>query len=101
MIMALFRQLLRLHKGNIPLEDFFTEIVAYFLGENKDILFSWLNYSHILESSNYVEAYVATQKTYKYPVRGDEKHSDIVIELSNSESYDLIFIESKVGSSEG
>jgi hypothetical protein len=71
--MALFKQLLRLHKGNVPLEDFFTEIVAYFLNENRDILFSWFDYSHILESGNYVGATIATQKTYKHPVRGDEK----------------------------
>ncbi|NJL46321.1 MAG: PD-(D/E)XK nuclease family protein [Leptolyngbyaceae cyanobacterium SM2_5_2] len=101
--MALFRQLLKLHKdkGNVPLEDFFTEVVAYFLNENRDILFSWLEYSHILESGNYVGANVATQKTYQHPVRGDEKRPDIVLELSNGENYDLIFIESKVGSSEG
>ncbi|MBD2428971.1 PD-(D/E)XK nuclease family protein [Phormidium sp. FACHB-1136] len=99
--MALFKQLLKLHKGNVPLEDFFTEIVAYVLCENKDLLFSWLNYSHVLESSNYVEACVVTQKTYKHPVTGDEKRPDIVIELSNGESYDLVFIESKIGSSEG
>jgi len=94
--MALFKQLLKLHKGNVPLEDFFTEIVAYVLCENKDLLFSWLNYSHVLESSNYVEACVVTQKTYKHPVTGDEKRPDIVIELSNGESYDLVFIESKI-----
>lgn len=99
--MALFQQLLRLHKGNIPLEDFFTEIVAYFLSENQELLFSWLNYSHVLDANNYVEAHIATQKTYKHPVRGDEKRPDIVIELSNTESYDLVFIESKVGTSEG
>ncbi|NMF86032.1 PD-(D/E)XK nuclease family protein [Nodosilinea sp. P-1105] len=99
--MALFKQLLRLHKGNVPLEDFFTEIVAYFLSENRDILFSWLEYSHILESGNYAGANIATQKTYKHPIRGDEKRPDIVIKLSNGESHDLIFIESKVGSSEG
>lgn len=99
--MALFRQLLRLHKGNIPLEDFFTEIVAYFLSENQELLFSWLNYSHVLELINYVEADIATQKTYRHPISGDEKRPDIVIELSNSENHDLVFIESKVGSSEG
>ncbi|MGB3311063.1 MAG: PD-(D/E)XK nuclease family protein [Nodosilinea sp.] len=99
--MALFRQLLRLHKGNIPLEDFFTEIVAYFLSENKDILLTWLKYSHILESGDCIGADLATQKTYKHPVTGDEKRPDVVIELSNKSGYDLIFIESKVGSSEG
>jgi hypothetical protein len=98
--MALLKQLLRLHKGNIPLEDFFTEVVAYFLSKNSDILFSWLKYGHILESGDYVGADITTQKTYKHPVRGDEKRPDIVIELSNGESYDLVFIESKVGSSE-
>jgi len=42
-------------------------------------------------------------KTYNHPdpVRDDEKRPDIVIDFSNGESYDLIFIESKVGSSEG
>lgn len=99
--MALFKQLLRLHKGNIPLEDFFTEIVAYFLSENKEVLFSWLQYSHLLKLGDHLDAHITTQKTYKHPIRGDEKRPDIVVELSNGDGYDLIFIESKVGSSEG
>ncbi|WP_008311369.1 PD-(D/E)XK nuclease family protein [Leptolyngbya sp. PCC 6406] len=98
--MALFSQLLRLHKGNIPLEDFFTEVVAYFLSKNKEILFSWLKHNDILNSEDYLAADITTQKTYKHPINGD-KRPDIVIELSNGESCDLIFIESKVGSSEG
>lgn len=99
--MALFKQLLRLHKGSIPLEDFFTEIVAYFLSENKKVLFSWLKYSHVLKLGDHLDAHITTQKTYKHHVRGDEKRPDIVVELSNRDGYDLIFIESKVGSCEG
>lgn len=70
--MALFKQLLKLHKGNIPLEDFFTEIVAYFLSENQDLLFSWLNYSHVLESNNYVEACIVTQRIFENTETGYE-----------------------------
>ncbi|PSN12467.1 hypothetical protein C7293_20025 [filamentous cyanobacterium CCT1] len=99
--MALFKQLLKLHQGNIPLEDFFTEIIAYFLGKNKEILFSWLRYSHILDLGDYLGIDITTQKTYKHPVRGDEKRPDIVIELADGDSQDIIFIESKVGSPEG
>jgi hypothetical protein len=99
--MALFNQLLKLHKGNMPLEDFFTEIIAHFLSENKDILFSWFKRSHILDLEDYLGSDITTQKTYKQPNTGNEKRPDIVIELSDGENYDLIFVESKVGSSEG
>lgn len=99
--MALFRQLLKLHKGNIPLEDFFTEIAAYLLSTKKEILFSWLKYSHILDLGDCLEACITTQKTFNHPITGDEKRPDIVIELANGDSHDVIFIESKIGSHEG
>lgn len=99
--MALFNQLLRLHRGSVPLEDFFTEIFAYFLSEHQNVLFSWFKYGHILDLDDYAGSNITTQKTYKHPERGDEKRPDIVIELSDGENYNLIFIESKVGSSEG
>ncbi len=85
----------------MPLEDFFTEIIAHFLSENKDILFSWFKRSHILDLEDYLGSDITTQKTYKQPNTGNEKRPDIVIELSDGENYDLIFVESKVGSSEG
>lgn len=37
--MSLFSRLLNLNTGSIPLEDFFTELVAYLLGKNKEILY--------------------------------------------------------------
>ena len=36
--MSLFSRLLKLHAGSIPLEDFFTELVAHLFSTNKEIL---------------------------------------------------------------
>ena len=36
--MSLFDRLLKLHNGNTPLEDFFTELVAHLFITNKGIL---------------------------------------------------------------
>ncbi|MEH2201863.1 PD-(D/E)XK nuclease family protein [Nostoc sp.] len=100
--MSLFSNLLNLHSGNKPLEDFFTEIVAYFLSLNKDILIDWLKHHSIISDDNYSSIKISTQQEHK----GLESHTedsrlDIVVELSTGLITDVIFIESKIGSSEG
>jgi hypothetical protein len=100
--MALLNRLLKLHsKGNRPLEDFFTEIVAYLLEINESLLYSWLRYAHILEETDYVEASVSTQETFKNQYKGNERRIDFVIRLKGNKDDDIIFIESKVASKEG
>ncbi|MEH2075607.1 MAG: PD-(D/E)XK nuclease family protein [Nostoc sp.] len=100
--MSLFSNLLNLHSGNKPLEDFFTEIVAYFLSLNNDILIDWLKHHSIISDDNYSSINISTQQEHK----GLESHTedsrlDIVVELSDGLNTDVIFIESKIGSRDG
>ncbi|MBD2163921.1 PD-(D/E)XK nuclease family protein [Calothrix membranacea FACHB-236] len=100
--MSLFRNLLKLHSANQPLEDFFTEIVAYFFSLNKDILISWLKQNSIITDENYTNIKISTQQEYKrLPNHTQDSRPDIVVELSNSVNTHIIFIESKIGSVEG
>ncbi len=100
--MSLFTNLFNLHSGNKPREDFFTEIVAYFLSLNNDILLDWLKHHSIINDDNYSSIKISTQQEHK----GIESHTedsrlDIVVELSTGLTTDVIFIESKIGSKEG
>jgi hypothetical protein len=100
--MSLFSNLLNLHSANKPLEDFFTEIVAYFLSLNNHILIDWLKHHSIISDENYSSIKISTQQEHK----GLESHTedsrlDIVVELSDGLNTDVIFIESKIGSNDG
>lgn len=100
--MSLFINLLNLHSANKPVEDFFTEIIAYFFSVNKDILIAWLKSNSIITEDNYSSINISTQKYYKpLPHHDRGSQPDIVIELSNDSRTDVIFIESKIGSTEG
>lgn len=100
--MALFSRLLNLNTGNIPLEDFFTELVAYLFSTDKEILYAWLNHLNILDTSIDLDAYVSTQRKFE-PLDSHRLGSrpDIVIELADTQRRSIIFIESKIGSQEG
>lgn len=99
---SLFTRLLNLNTGSIPLEDFFTEIVAFLLDYNADLLIDFLKKLNVLDSSEYLDAYVSTQQTYSsLKHHKSSSRPDIVIELIGSKSKDIIFIESKIGSQEG
>ena len=101
MAIFLFSRLLNLNTGNIPLEDFFTELVAYLFSTNKGILYAWLEHLELLDASIYSDAYISTQKTFERLERHDvDSRPDIVIELIDGDNRDIIFIESKVGSIE-
>ncbi|MDZ8034261.1 PD-(D/E)XK nuclease family protein [Nostoc sp. DedSLP04] len=100
--MSLFTNLLNLHSGNKPREDFFTEIVAYFLSLNNDILLDWLKHHSIIGDDNYSSIKISTQQEHK----GIESHTensrlDIAVELSTGLNTDVIFIESKIGAKDG
>ncbi|MEH2176732.1 PD-(D/E)XK nuclease family protein [Nostoc sp.] len=100
--MSLFTNLLNLHSGNKPREDFFTEIVAYFLSLNNDILIDWLKHHSIINDDNYTSINISTQQEHK----GLESHTedsrlDIVVELSTGLNTDVIFIESKISAKDG
>ncbi|MBD2505991.1 PD-(D/E)XK nuclease family protein [Nostoc muscorum FACHB-395] len=98
----MFSNLLNLHSGTKPCEDFFTEIVAYFLSLNNDILLGWLKHHSIISDDNYSSVKISTQQEHK----GLESHTedsrlDIVVELSTGLTTDVIFIESKIGAKDG
>jgi hypothetical protein len=100
--MSLFTNLLNLHSGNKPREDFFTEIFAYFLSLNNDILIDWLKHHLIIRDDNYSSIKISTQQEHQALANHTEdSRLDIVIELSTGLSTDVIFIESKIGAKDG
>jgi hypothetical protein len=100
--MSLFTNLLNLHSGNKPREDFFTEIFAYFLSLNNDILIDWLKHHSIISDDNYSSIKISTQQEHQALANHTEdSRLDIVIELSTGLSTDVIFIESKIGAKDG
>ncbi|MEH2169859.1 MAG: PD-(D/E)XK nuclease family protein [Nostoc sp.] len=100
--MSLFTNLLNLHSGTKPREDFFTEIVAYFLSLNNHILIDWLKHHSIISDENYSSIKISTQQEHKrLETHTEDSKLDIVVELSNGLNTDVIFIESTIGSTEG
>lgn len=100
--MSLFTNLLNLHSGNKPREDFFTEIVAYFLSLNNEILLGWLKHHSIISDDNYSSINISTQQEHQaLASHPEDSRLDIVIELSTGLSTDVIFIESKIGAKDG
>lgn len=100
--MSLFSNLLNLHSGSKPLEDFFTEIVAYFLSLNNGILLSWLKHHSIISDDNYSRIKISTQQKHKgLESHAEDSRLDIVVELSIGLNTDVIFIESKIGAKDG
>ncbi|MEH2389388.1 MAG: PD-(D/E)XK nuclease family protein [Nostoc sp.] len=100
--MSLFTNLLNLHSGSKPREDFFTEIVAYFLSLNNDILLGWLKHHSIISDDNYSSIKISTQQEHQaLAIHTEDSRLDIAVELSTGLSTDIIFIESKIGSTEG
>jgi hypothetical protein len=100
--MSLFSKLLSLSTGSILIEDFFTEIIAYLFARNPDLLCKWLDSIGIIDASSYTDFQVDTQRSFK-PLDGHSSGSrpDISIEAINQEDRILVFIESKIDSSEG
>jgi PD-(D/E)XK nuclease superfamily len=100
--MSLFSRLLNLNTGSIPLEDFFSELVAYLFITNKEILYAWLKHLDLPDAADYSDAYISTQQAFE-PLEGHLSGSrpDILIEVVNDIDADIIFIESKIGSQEG
>ncbi|WP_373529910.1 PD-(D/E)XK nuclease family protein [Nostoc sp.] len=100
--MSLFTNLLNLHSGSKPREDFFTEIVVYFLSLNNDILLSWLKHHSIISDDNYSSIKISTQQEHQaLAIHSEDSRLDIVVELSTGLNTDVIFIESKIGSKDG
>ncbi len=99
--MPLFQKLLNLHTSVIPEEDFFTEIFVAILSRNKDLVTAFL-----ARFLNVSEAYYDIRVQSQVSLAALAGHNmgsrpDVLIQLFTEDAYDLILIESKLGSSEG
>ena len=100
--MNLFTRLLKLHTGSKPTEDFFTEVVAHLFTNSSELLFAWLEYNNLLDTSSYTQFTVSTQQSFEALIHHPMgARPDILIKLSSFNYDDWIFIESKISSSEG
>ena len=116
--MSFFSRLLRFHGSNVGFEDFFTEIFAHLLSTYPHLCLAWLTESGVLPvNAKYSHINVTTQRPLvALEAHGRSSRSDVVIELSEGFSADavderseevpvpptdVVFVESKVGSSEG
>ena len=87
--------------GRIPTEDYFTEIFVHLMNEYQTILFNFVKTFNLAEiiPDSYV---MQTQYTLR-EIRDHncESRPDIYLELANDNRKEVIFFESKIGSSEG
>jgi hypothetical protein len=102
---SLFNTLLRLqsrHTDRTPLEDYFTELFAYLLQDAPEILTGLLLRFGLTRLPGQVFARVDTQVSYGQ-LEGHDRDSrpDMVLRLEAGDQIGLLFIESKIGSTEG
>ncbi|MBK1989468.1 PD-(D/E)XK nuclease family protein [Sphaerospermopsis aphanizomenoides BCCUSP55] len=103
--MSLFTNLLNLYSsGNKPVEDFFTEIIAYCFSLPNDIFLYWLKQSSLpgrffalLNPSNSTLPISPPLEYKKLELPSQHSRLDIVVDLVNELTTDLIFIECKIG----
>ncbi|MEH1926921.1 PD-(D/E)XK nuclease family protein [Nostoc sp.] len=69
---------------------------------NNDILLGWLKHHSIISDDNYSSIKISTQQEHQaLAIHIEDSRLDIAVELSTGLSTDIIFIESKIGSTEG
>lgn len=100
--MGLFNKLRRLYRTNrFELEDFHTEIVAQVLKNSPELTMRWLRG---IEAANPQMSAVTSIKTQEEfaALEQDQPGSrvDMVIQLSGNGVHQIVFIESKIGSTE-
>jgi hypothetical protein len=102
---SLFNSLLRLQSRDpdrTPLEDYFTELVAYLLQDAPEILTALLRRFELTKLPEPVLATIATQVSYERLNEHEmDSRPDLVIKLQAENTQGLVFIESKIGSTEG
>lgn len=100
---GLFSNLLKLTAGITQLENYFTELVTYLFQKDRNLLTEWLIDSVGIQVSPDSEFKVESQVPYP-ALSGSSQNGtgriDIVIEIINPLSYDILFVESKIGSQE-
>lgn len=99
--MPLFKKILNLLTGVTPEEDFFMEVFVAVLSRNKDLMRAFLaRFLNISEA--YYDSRVQSQVVLPaLPGHNMGSRPDVLIQLFTEDAYDLILIESKLGSSEG
>lgn len=100
--MGLFNQLLSLSAGQVRQEDFFTELVAFFFRHDSQLKGDWI--SKFLEVPVLQDEEIQLETQVPYSALNGEvggSRPDLVVRIGNSDSYSIVFIESKIGSQEG
>lgn len=99
--MRFFSRLLSLHSAPVPLEDFFTEVIAQLFSASPQTCLEWVEHAR-LSDSKYDRVRVSTQEvldSLEHHTTGSRP--DMRIELSNEQGNGVLLIESKIGSREG
>lgn len=102
---SLFKKLLQLKNRDsdrTPLEDFFTEILAFLLKTRTNILVDLLNQFSI--SSIKQPDFICLSTQESFDALANHAHAsrpDVLIEVASGDQRDIVFIESKIGSTEG
>jgi len=99
---TIFRRLLSLYPETVPLEDYFTEIIAHLFSIQPELFLSWFEQLGILDQQSLVDIRIVTQ----HSMDALEHHEfssrfDLLIELDDGIQVDWVVIESKLGSTEG
>lgn len=97
----LFRQLLRLHRGGTPQEDFTTELARTALLQNRDFAMRWLRAVGVVVGG---DAAIDVQTQVVVPRlehHGTDSRIDLVIIVSHEAAIALVFVEAKVDAGEG
>jgi len=98
--MSLFSKLLRLR--STEKEEFHTEIVAQVLRQSTSLTFRWLKTIHATSFAHFEELRVSSQEELD-PLSSHEgigSRPDIVIRIIQGDQIEVVFVESKIGSTE-
>src|SRR4051794_19951098 len=101
--MSLFRELQRLYRPDrFQLEDFHTEIVAQVLRNSSTLTLEWLGGIGVTGLKNADHIQIATQEEFaRLEGHSTASRPDITIRLVARGKTELIFIESKLPSTQG
>jgi hypothetical protein len=107
---SLFDKLLQLrgqHPTRTPLEDYFTELFAHLLRDSPEVLLGFVQRFKLTRLPGPLYGQVLTQVRYdRLAGHGMNSRPDLVLELKSTmpqsaDTRGMVFIESKVGSTEG
>lgn len=94
--------MLKLHSGSVPLEDFFTEVVAHLFEAEPETCLAWIEHAGLLGEKERHGVTVTTQQSLdalEHHATGSRP--DMLIQALDEEGSDAVLVESKIGSGEG